>query len=101
MSIPIIPNRARGLPIGALTSQNFANYYFSGLGRLLLSRRRKRRYAECRRDWEEAYSNGLIDSRTLQVGYAAAQAITAHADAVAWRREQLRRRPLADSLVAQ
>ncbi len=70
-------------------------------GRLLLSRRRKRRYTECRRDWEEAYCNGLIDSRTLQVGYAAAQAITAHADAVAWRREQLRRRPLADSLVAQ
>jgi len=26
----------KGLPIGALTSQNFANYYLSGLDRLLL-----------------------------------------------------------------
>jgi len=67
-------------------------------GRLLLSRRRKRRYAECRRQWEEAYLAGSIDARTLQAGYATAQAITAHADAAAWRREQLRRRPLAQSL---
>ncbi len=161
----------KGLPIGALTSQHFANYYLSGLdrlllegcrvhglvrymddlvwwgetrdqvrsalaaacadtadrlqlaikapvqvgrschglmfcgyrilpNRLLLSRRRKRRYAECRQDWEDAYSNGLIDARTLQAGYATAHAITAHTDAVAWRREQLRRRPLAEILVA-
>ncbi len=159
----------KGLPIGALTSQNFANYYLSGLdrlllencpvrglvrymddlvwwgderaavrsalgqarvytkerlfldiktpvqigrsnsglslcgyrilpGRLLLSRRRKRRYAGCRQQWEDAYLAGLIDGRTLQAGYATAQAITAHADAAVWRREQLRRRPLAQSL---
>jgi len=69
-------------------------------GRLLLSRRRKRRYAECRRDWEAAYGNALIDARTLQAGYACALAITVHADAGAWRREQLRRRPLAESLAA-
>ena len=159
----------KGLPIGALTSQNFANYYLSGLdrlllegarvrglvrymddlvwwgddrsavraaldqargftkerlfldiktpvqigrssnglslcgyrilpGRLLLSRRRKRRYAECRQQWEAAYLAGLIDGCTLQAGYATAQAITAHADAVVWRREQLHRRPLAKPL---
>jgi len=159
----------RGLPIGALTSQHFANYYLAGLdrlllegcrvrgmvrymddlvwwgdgkdavrdalaqaraharerlrltvktpvqigrsraglpfcgyrvlpGRLLLSRRRQRRYAECRRDWENAYAAGRIDARALQAGYATALAITAHADAAAWRREQLRRHPLAPSL---
>ena len=155
----------KGLPIGALTSQQFANYYLSGLdrllleacrvrgfvrymddivwwggdresvrdalvaageyahsrlgleikqpvqvgqsrhglsfcgyrilpGRLLLSRRRKRRYAECRQHWETAYRDGVIDALGLQSGYASAYAITAHADATAWRREQLRRSPL-------
>ena len=159
----------KGLPIGALTSQHFANYYLSGLdrlllegcrvrglvrymddlvwwgddkaivrdaldearrytqnrlqltiktpiqigrssaglafcgyrilpGQLLLSRRRKRRYAERRRYWEKAYATGLIDALTLQAGYTAACAITAHADAAAWRREQLRRYPLDPSL---
>jgi hypothetical protein len=159
----------KGLPIGALTSQQFANFYLSGLdrllleecgvcglvrymddlvwwgdsreavhraldaavaytcerlaleikrpvqvgrsrhglsfcgyrilpGQLLLSRRRKRRYAECRRAWEAAYGNGRIDAHTLQAGYACALAITAHADATNWRREQLRRCPLAESL---
>jgi RNA-directed DNA polymerase len=161
----------RGLPIGALTSQQFANYYLGGLdrlllehckvrglvrymddlvwwgdsreavraaletarayagevlhletkdppgvaesrhgvmlcgyrvlpGRLLLSRRRKRRYAECRRQWEEAYAVGTIDARALQAGYSAALGITLHADAVAWRREQLRRVPLVAELTA-
>ncbi len=156
----------KGLPIGALTSQHFANYYLAGIdrlllegcrvrglvrymddlvwwgddksavrdalaqarayaqerlrltlktpvqvgrsragllfcgyrllpGRLLLSRRRKRRYAECRRAWENAYAAGRIDARALQAGYATALAITAHADAAVWRREQLRRHPLA------
>ncbi|MCP3883119.1 MAG: RNA-dependent DNA polymerase [Sulfitobacter sp.] len=159
----------KGLPIGALTSQNFANYYLSGLdrllledcavrglvrymddlvwwgddraavraaldqarvfteeqlsldiktpvqigrsrdglsfcgyrilpGRLLLSRRRKRRYAECRREWEDAFAAGLVDAQTLQAGLDCARAITAHADAAIWRREQLHRRPLAKPL---
>jgi hypothetical protein len=161
----------KGLPIGALTSQQFANYYLAGLdrrllegyrvrgfvrymddlvwwgrsraevvcaldaavsfagerlrlavkipyrigrsahglnfcgyrilpGALLLSRRRKRRYAEIRRRWEAAYAAGLIDVRTLQAGYAAAHALTVHAEAAAWRREQLRRVPLEESLDA-
>lgn len=155
----------KGLPIGALTSQHFANFYLSGLdrlllercrvggivrymddvvwwagsreaargalktvgalvrdhllldvkqpvqigrslggvsfcgfrvlpGALLLSRRRKRRYAECRRKWERAFAAGEIDAAALQAGYSTALAITAHADAAAWRREQLRRHPL-------
>jgi hypothetical protein len=69
-------------------------------GRLLLSRRRKRRYTECRRQWEEAYAVGTIDARALQAGYSAALGMTLHADAVAWRREQLRRVPLAGGLTA-
>jgi len=159
----------KGLPIGALTSQHFANYYLSDLDRLLLehggvrglvrymddlvwwgdsrdqvrralaaardyaaealrlevktpiqvgrssqglmfcgyrilpgclllSRRRKRRYAECRKQWEDAYAAGMIDATTLQAGYSTALAITAHADAAPWRREQLRRRPLDELL---
>ena len=159
----------KGLPIGALTSQHFANYYLAGLdrlllegchvrglvrymddlvwwgddkaavrdaldqarcyaqdrlqltiktpiqvgrsraglsfcgyrilpGQLLLSRRRKRRYVERRRHWENAYAAGLIDARALQAGYTAACAITAHADAAAWRREQWRRYPLDSRL---
>jgi hypothetical protein len=159
----------RGLPIGALTSQHFANYYLAGLdrwllqqptvrgmvrymddlfwcvdnkaearetlrnaiaftedklklrvkqpprigpchqgtlfcgyrvlpGRLLLSRRRKRRYIERRRYWEHAYAQGRVDARTLQAGYAAVLGITTHADAATWRREQLSRHPLAKTL---
>jgi len=158
----------KGLPIGALTSQQFANYYLGGLdrllleackvrglvrymddlvwwgenraavraaladawvfvadrlalqikepiligrsrqglslcgyrvlpGKLLLSRRRKHRYAECRKQWEDAYAAGQIDERKLQAGYAGALAITAQADAASWRREQLRRVPVAGS----
>jgi hypothetical protein len=159
----------KGMPIGALTSQQFANYYLNGLdrflleeckvrglvrymddlvwwgedraavrdtltaarcyaeeqlalqlktpvlvgrsfqglsfcgyrilpGRLFLSRRRKRRYAECRRQWEAAYAGGLIDAQTLQAGYTSALAITAHADAATWRRAQLSRIPVAPAL---
>jgi RNA-directed DNA polymerase len=161
----------KGLPIGALTSQQFANFYLAGLDRYLLehcqvrgyvrymddivwwgdsraavraalaearayatehlalqvkeptqigrstlglslcgyrilpgclrlSRRRKQRYAACRRQWEDAYAASLIDARTLQAGYAGALAITLHADADAWRRAQLRRVPLAAPLSA-
>lgn len=123
----------KGLPIGALTSQQFANYYLAGLdrllleeckvrgmvrymddlvwwgddhvtvrdtlaarsytadrlaleikepvlvgrsrhglslcgyrilpGRLLLSHRRKRRYAECRKQWEDAYRDNNLGFR--------------------------------------
>lgn len=66
--------------------------------RLLLSRRRKRRYAACRRKWEQAYAAGRIDALELQAGYASALASTAHTDSAAWRREQLRRHPLASAL---
>jgi hypothetical protein len=62
-------------------------------GIILLSRRRKRRYAQTRRRWEESFARGEIDSLQLQAGYSSALAITLHADAVAWRREQHRRCP--------
>lgn len=62
-------------------------------GTLRLSRRRARRYAAARRRWERRYNDGRIDERGLQAGYQAARAITAHADAAAWRRAELRRRP--------
>jgi RNA-directed DNA polymerase len=162
---------ARGLPIGALTSQQFANFYLGGLdrllleqcrvrglvrymddlvwwgesraevhavldaartfcadrlhleiktpaligrsagglmlcgyrilaGRLLLSRRRKRRYSARRRHWEQLYAMGLIDGQTLQAGYSAALGITLPAEAAGWRREQLQRVPIADAIAA-
>jgi hypothetical protein len=161
----------RGLPIGTLTSQNFANFYLSALdrhllevcrarglvrymddvvwwdnepavlrsalssarellsqmlwldvklpvrlgrsadglgfcgfrllpGRVLLSRRRRRRYAVLRHAAEQAWANGTMDGRGLQSGYAVALGLTLHADAMAWRREQLRRHPLGPALDA-
>ena len=66
-------------------------------GSLRLSRRRRRRHARARQRWERAYSEGRIDASTLQAGYAAALAITAHADARSWRQEQLRRAPEVDA----
>ena len=65
-------------------------------GTLRLSLRRRRRYAAARARWEEAFAAGHIDGRGLQAGYAAALAITAHAEAAAWRRAQLERRPPLD-----
>jgi hypothetical protein len=59
--------------------------------RLLLTRRRKRRYAQCRLRGELAYAKGRIDARGLQSHYASAFGMTVHADASAWRRAQLAR----------
>ncbi len=59
--------------------------------RLLLTRRRKRCYIQCRRRGELAYAKGAIDSRGLQSHYASAFGMTAHADAAAWRRAQIAR----------
>jgi hypothetical protein len=67
--------------------------------RLLLSRRRKRRYSAIRRQWESACADHAIDARVLQAGYAAAVAITRHADAIAWRRAELIRRPVEPVLL--
>ena len=159
----------RGLPIGTLTSQHFANFYLGGLdrrliegcrlagfvrymddlvwwtddraaartacdvarrylaetlhlevkqpvrigrsrdglnfcgyrilpGRLLLSRRRRRRYAVLRKDAEQAWRDGRIDGQGLQSAYASALALTVHADATTWRQEQLRRHPVEPAL---
>jgi len=161
----------RGLPIGTLTSQHFANFYLAGIdrhlletcrvsgyvrymddlvwwtedraaaratlrsvdemlatalhlkvklpprigpsrngltfcgfrilpGRLLLSRRRRRRYAALRTAAERGWQAGVIEARGLQAAYASALALTLHANASAWRRGQLRRRPLEPALAA-
>jgi hypothetical protein len=65
-------------------------------GTLRLSLRRRRRYAAARARWEGAFSRGLIDGKGLQAGYSAALAITVHAEAAAWRRAELARRPPLD-----
>lgn len=67
-------------------------------GALLLSRRKKRRYSERRRYWEQSFLKGEIDILTLQRNYASVYGMTCHADARAWRREQLKRHPLEGSL---
>jgi len=161
----------RGLPIGALTSQYFANFYLGGVdrllvegcrvhgfvrymddlvwwthdrtaaraalatardyleqtlrlevklpvqvgrschgisfcgyrilpGRLLLSRRRRQRYRAIRKAAERCWQDGEIDARGLQSAYSTAWALTMHADAAAWRRAELRRRPLEPELLA-
>ncbi len=158
----------KGLPIGALTSQHFANFYLSELDRLLLekcrvqgmvrymddvvwfgqdrefvmevlkgaeaslltdlrleikqpfytnvcrsgltfcgyrilpgalrlTRRRKRGYIAGRQKWENYFDSGQIDELTLQSAYASVLGATQHADASAWRREQLYRNPVAGS----
>lgn len=66
---------------------------------LLLSRRRKRRYSAGRRTAEAMFAAGQIDAGELQRRFDAMLAITAHADAMTWRREQMKRAPLAPQLV--
>lgn len=66
-------------------------------GTLRLSRRRLTRYRQCRKHWEHAYLDGRISELTLQAGYAAALAITAHADSRAVRKAGLHRRPAPDA----
>ena len=67
-------------------------------GRLLLSRRRRRRYVALRQAAEQAWRRGETDGPGLQSGYATALALTRHADATVWRRKQLRRSPLEPAL---
>jgi RNA-directed DNA polymerase len=66
----------------------------------LLSRRRRKRYAVLRQNAEQTWQDGLVDGRGLQSAHASALALTVHADAVPWRREQLRRRPVEPALEA-
>jgi hypothetical protein len=63
--------------------------------RLLLSRRRKARYAVLRKQGEAAFERGALSPVALQGRFDAALAITAHADALVWRRAQLLRHPIA------
>ena len=65
-------------------------------GALRLSRRRKRRYAAARQRAELAFAQHG-DPHRLQREVDAAVAITSHADAAAWRRQELARRPPVDA----
>jgi RNA-directed DNA polymerase len=67
-------------------------------GAILLSRRRRRRYAEVRARWERAFEQRQIDAPGLQAGYASAFGMTASSDCAAWRGEQLRRVPLGGAV---
>lgn len=60
-------------------------------GAVRLSRRKRQRYAQRRRHWEQAWLRGEISAEKLQSAYASVLGMTIHADAAAWRREQLRR----------
>ena len=68
--------------------------------RLLLTRRRKRRYVAFRREAEAAFVAGRIDAMELQRRFDAIWATTVQADAAAWRRGQLSRAPLAECVAA-
>jgi hypothetical protein len=57
-------------------------------GVIRLARSRRKRYVRAKRYWEHQFHAGRINARGLQRGYAAALAITAHADAASWRRRQ-------------
>jgi hypothetical protein len=62
-------------------------------GAMRLTPRKRRRYAQLRRAWEDAWSCGRIDSLQLQHGYDAVHAITLHADSLGWRKRQLKLHP--------
>jgi hypothetical protein len=94
LKLQVKPNAQIGAAAGGVMFCGFA----VRPGSLGLSRRRRERYAAGRRRWERAWLAGQIDDLGLQAGYSTALAITAHADAASWRREQMRRAPLAAAL---
>ena len=55
-------------------------------GAIRLSRRRKQRYKKAWKQLENAFEQDWIDESNLQLGYAAAFSVTAHADAASFRR---------------
>jgi len=93
----------RGLSLKAGTQINRSEHGVTLCGfrvrprELRLSQRRRRRYRIARRRAELAYRVGEIDAQQLQARYAAALAITAHAQAQRWRRAELNRRPTVDA----
>jgi hypothetical protein len=66
-------------------------------GRLGLGPGRRRRYVLAWARWEGRFRRGAIDALGLQQGITAAIAITAHAEAAAWRRGEPQRRPPVDA----
>jgi hypothetical protein len=86
----------------AVTGQSRHGVSFCGFrilpGAILLSQRRRQRYAAARARWEQAFQEGTIDAHVLQAGYASALGMTAAADAQVWRQQQLQRVPLGAEL---
>lgn len=66
-------------------------------GAILLGKRRRRRFAERRRFWENARQAGRIDSGKLQRSMDGVLGVTAGADARSWRNRQLILRPAFDA----
>ena len=60
---------------------------------LRLSQRRRRRHLDALKSCEAAYLSGRMNALGLQRASDAAHAITAHSQAVAWRRARLAARP--------
>ncbi len=95
--------RERGLEVkpDAMIGRSMQGLPFLGFrvlpGTLRLSLRRRRRYTAARARWESAFTEGAIDARALQTGYASALGITAHAEATAWRTAEMVRRPTIDA----
>ena len=66
-------------------------------GRLGLTARRRRRYRQARRKWEESCRSGRITAEELQAGYSSALAITHGAECLHWRRAELAGRPAVEA----
>ncbi len=62
-------------------------------GAIRLSRRRKKRFQQRRRYWEQRYLLGEISVCQLQQAYASVEAITAGTQSLSWRKENLRLHP--------
>ncbi len=82
-----------GRSIGGVT---FVGYRVrpTGLG---LSARRRLRYRQARRRWEQAHLAGSISASQLQSGYAAALASIGHAHTIRFRQLDLQARPALDA----
>lgn len=65
-------------------------------GLIRLTPRRRRRYQQRRIAWERAHMIGDVNEHELQRAYDSVHSITIHANAQAWRRQNLKRFPSID-----
>ena len=69
--------------------------------KILLSKRRNRRYQTMRHQLEQDANEGVISDLELQSRYVSVLATTLHVDAMNWRAEQLVRRPIVGDLAVR